>query len=134
MPDILVDANVILDIFLDDPVWGDWSADVLNRYGKTHTLVINPIIYTEVSVGFARIEELDQAISAAGFVIREIPKEALFLAGKVYLSYRRNHGTKTSPLPDFLIGAQAAVLGWDLITRDLSRYQTYFHTVTCLSP
>jgi predicted nucleic acid-binding protein len=100
----------------------------------TNTLYINPIIYTEVSIGFNRIEELESVIQKAGFQMLEIPKEALFLAGKAYLKYRRNKGTKTSPLPDFFIGAQAAVLNVDLITRGVSRYTTYFPTVNLITP
>jgi predicted nucleic acid-binding protein len=125
---------VILDIFLNDPNWADWSEKTLNRLSMTNTLYINPIIYTEVSIGFNRIEELESVIQKAGFQMLEIPKEALFLAGKAYLKYRRNKGTKTSPLPDFFIGAQAAVLNVDLITRGVSRYTTYFPTVNLITP
>ncbi|HIE55449.1 MAG TPA: PIN domain-containing protein [Chromatiaceae bacterium] len=134
MSELLVDSNVILDIFLDDPVWGDWSETALNQYGATHRLFINPIIYTELSIGFQRIEELEEAMGRAGFQILEIPKEALFLTGKVFLQYRRNKGTKSSPPPDFFIGAHAAVMNVALITRDVARYRTYFPTVTLISP
>lgn len=130
----LVDSNVILDIVLDDPNWADWSETMLNRYGTSGELYINPIIYTEVSIGFKRIEELEEAVEGAGFQMLEIPREALFLAGKVYLQYRRKEGTKLSPLPDFFIGAHAAVLDVELITRDVSRYRTYFPTVGLVSP
>jgi predicted nucleic acid-binding protein len=134
MKGILVDSNVILDIFLDEPKWADWSEMMLNEYGATGDLFINPIIYTEISMGFNRIEELEDAIMRAGFHLLEIPKEALFLAGKVFLDYRRNKGTKLSVLPDFFIGAHAAVLHLDLITRDTARYQTYFPTVRLITP
>jgi predicted nucleic acid-binding protein len=134
MNGLIVDSNVILDIFLNDPNWADWSEKTLNRLSMTNTLYINPIIYTEVSIGFNRIEELENVIQKAGFQMLEIPKEALFLAGKAYLKYRRNKGTKTSPLPDFFIGAQAAVLNVDLITRGVSRYTTYFPTVNLITP
>ena len=134
MNGLLVDSNVILDIFLDDPNWANWSEMILNQYGTDNDLVINPIIYTEVSIGFNQIEELETAIEKARFQMREIPKEALFLAGKVFLNYKRNQGTKLSPLPDFFIGAHAAVLGVDLITRDVARYHTYFPTVNLISP
>lgn len=134
MNGVLVDANVILDIFLDDPVWANWSEMTLNQYENSHKLLINPIIYTEVSIGFQRIEEVEEAIARAGFQMQEIPKESLFLAGKVFLQYRRNMGTKLSPLPDFFIGAHAAVVGMDLITRDIARYRTYFPTVNLISP
>jgi predicted nucleic acid-binding protein len=134
MTGLIVDSNVILDIFLNDPIWGEWSEKTLNRYGATNTLYINPIIYTELSIGFNRIEELENAIQRAGFEMLELPKEALFLAGKAFLKYRRNKGTKLSPLPDFFIGAHAAVLNIDLITRDVDRYATYFPTVNLITP
>jgi predicted nucleic acid-binding protein len=134
MNGLLVDSNVILDIFLDDPQWADWSEMTLNQFGHGHTLLINPIIYSEVSIGFERIEEVEAAIAAAGFEMQSIPKEALFLAGKAFLQYRRHKGKKSSPLPDFFIGAHAAVLGIDLITRDISRYRTYFPTVNLITP
>lgn len=134
MKGLLVDANVILDLFLEDPNWADWSEMILNQYGTTAALYINPIIYTEVSIGFKRIEELEDAIERAGFQMLELPKEALFLAGKVFLQYKRNKGTKLSCLPDFFIGAHAAILNVDLITRDVARYRTYFPTVNLISP
>jgi predicted nucleic acid-binding protein len=134
MSGLLVDSNVILDIFLDDPNWAPWSEGALNRYGTHHDLYINPIIYTEVSIGFNRIEELEDALERARFQMREIPKEALFLAGKVFLQYKRNQRRKLSPLPGFFIGAHAAVLDLDLITRDVARYRTYFPTVNLISP
>lgn len=134
MKGVLVDSNVILDIFLDDPKWADWSESTLENYSEHTTLYINMIIYTEVSVGFKKIEELESALHKGGFQILEIPKEALFLAGKAYLKYKRGKGAKKSPLPDFYIGAQAAVLDLDLITRDDSRYRTYFPTVRIICP
>lgn len=134
MKGIIVDSNIILDLFLDDPNWADWSESILIKYGRENKLYINMIIYTEISVGFERIEELESALIKGGFQILEIPKEALFLAGKVYFKYRKLKGTKNSPLPDFYIGAQAAILGLDLITRDTSRYKTYFPSVKLISP
>jgi predicted nucleic acid-binding protein len=134
MKGLLVDSNVILDIFLDDPNWADWSESALADYSVHTTLYINSIVYTEVSVSFERIEDLESALHKGGFQMLEVPKEALFLAGKAYLKYREGRGTKKSPLPDFYIGAQAAVLGLDLITRDVSRYQTYFPTVRLICP
>ncbi len=134
MTGVLVDSNVVLDIFLDDPNWAEWAESTLGKYSNTATLYINPIIYSEVSIGFERIEELESAINRGGFQILEIPKEALFLAGKAYLKYKRGKGIKKSPLPDFYIGAQAAVLNLDLITRDISQYHTYFPTVKLISP
>ncbi len=134
MKGLLVDSNVILDIFLDDPNWADWSESTLADYSEHTTLYINTIIYTEVSVGFNRIEELESALHKGGFQMLEIPKESLFLAGKAYLKYKRGKGIKKSPLPDFYIGAQAAVLNLDLITRDEGRYRTYFPTVRIICP
>jgi len=134
MKGVLVDSNVILDIFLDDPNWADWSESALANYSANTTLYINPIVYTEVSVGFEKIEGLESALHKGGFQMLEIPKEALFLAGKVYLKYRAGKGTKRSPLPDFYIGAQAAVLDLDLITRDVTRYRTHFPTIRLIYP
>ncbi len=134
MKGLLVDSNVILDIFLDDPKWAEWSLTALAEASNDSELYINQIVYAEVSIGFKKIEELESALRAGGFQMLEIPKEALFLAGKAYLNYRRSKGTKKSPLPDFYIGAQAAVLGMDLITRDEARYRTYFPSVNILCP
>jgi predicted nucleic acid-binding protein len=135
MKGVLVDSNVILDLFLDDIRWADWSESVLAEHSNSAHLFINSIIYTEVSIGFARIEALESALNRGGFRFLAIPKEALFLAGKAFLRYRRGHqGTKRSPLPDFYIGAQAAVLGLPLITRDSSRYRTYFPSVRLITP
>jgi predicted nucleic acid-binding protein len=134
MNGLLVDSNIILDVFLDDPLWAEWSEAALSEYSRHTPLFINPIIYSEISIGFKRIEELEAAISSGGFQMLEIPKEALFLAGKAFLNYRKNKGEKRSPLPDFYIGAHAAVSGLALITRDKKRYQTYFPTVKIISP
>lgn len=134
MPGVLVDSNVILDLVLNDPLWADWSSRMLHAYGQGAELYINPVIYSEVSIGFQSIEELEEVILTGGFRILEIPKEALFLAGKVFLRYRKNKGTKRAPLPDFYIGAQAAVFKMDLITRDTSRYRTYFPHLNIISP
>jgi len=132
--DLLVDSNVILDIFTDDPVWADWSESTLDRYSVTHSIYINPIIYSEISIGFSRIEELEEIVEDSGLQVRQIPKEALFLAGKVFLSYRRAKGSKRSPLPDFYIGAHAAVEGMALLTRDVARFQTYFPSIEIVHP
>lgn len=126
MNGVLVDSNILLDVFLDDPEWGTWSEDQLTAYGATHHLYINPIIFSEISIGFTRIEELDQTLMEGGFIMLPLPKEALFLAGKVFLQYRRQKGTKRSPLPDFYIGAHAAVENLTLLTRDQRRYRSYF--------
>jgi predicted nucleic acid-binding protein len=134
MKGVLVDSNVILDIFLDDPNWADWSEDALASYAAYTTLYINPMVYTEVSAGFEKIEELESALLKGGFQMLEIPKEALFLAGKAYLKYRAGKGVKRSLLPDFYSGAQAAVLDLDLITRDVTRYRSYFPTIRLICP
>ena len=134
MKGLLVDSNVILDIFLDDPNWADWSESALAEYSVDTDLYINSIVYTEVSIGFKKIEELESALNKSGLQMLEIPKEALFLAGKAFLKYRRGRGIKRSPLPDFYIGAQAAILDMELITRDVSRYHTYFPSVRLISP
>lgn len=131
---LLVDSNVLLDIFEDDPVWAQWSEDMLEHYSTTHILCINPIIYAEISVGFQRIEELEAAITHCGARLLQIPKEALFLAAKVFVEYRKRKGIKLSPLPDFFIGAHAAVENLELLTRDVSRYKSYFPTVKLISP
>lgn len=134
MKGVLVDSNIILDVFLDDLKWADWSESKLEEYGYSSLLYINSIIYSEISIGFKLIEELEVAVSKAGLQLLEIPKEALFLAGKAFLEYRRRKGLKKTPLPDFFIGAQAAVLNLDLLTRDVSRYQSYFPTVKLIAP
>ena len=134
MNSILVDSNIILDVFLDDPNWAEWSESKLAKFSSITKLFINLVVYSEVSIGFQRIEELEFALNQTGFQMLEIPKEALFLAGKAFLTYRKNKGSKRSPLPDFYIGAQAAILKMDLITRDPSRYRTYFPTVQLITP
>ena len=134
MKGVLVDSNIVLDVFLNDLKWADWSESKLDEYDQLGILYINSIVYSEISIGFDRIEDLESAIVRSGFQMLEIPKEALFLAGKAYLKYKKRKGTKRTPLPDFFIGAQAAVQNLDLITRDVSRYQSYFPTVKLISP
>ena len=134
MKGVLVDSNIVLDVFLNDPKWADWSESKLDEYDQLGILYINSIVYSEISIGFKRIEDLESAIAKAGLQMLEIPKEALFLAGKAYLKYKKRKGTKRTPLPDFFIGAQAAVQNLDLITRDVSRYQSYFPTVKLIAP
>jgi predicted nucleic acid-binding protein len=131
---ILVDTNVLLDVFEDDAQWSDWSQDRLDSASATDTLAINPVVYSELSIGFARIEELEAVINEASLVIEDIPREALFLAGKAFLRYRRSRGTKRGVLPDFYIGAHAAVMQWPLLTRDVGRYRIYFPTVSLIAP
>jgi len=134
MKGVIVDSNIILDVFVNDPKWADWSESKLDEYDQLGILYINSIVYSEISIGFRRIEDLESAIAKAGFEILQIPKEALFLAGKAYLKYKKRKGTKRTPLPDFFIGAQAAVQNLDLITRDVSKYQSYFPTVKLIAP
>lgn len=134
MTPVLVDANVLLDIATNDPVWGEWSADQLARAGQGVKLVINPIIYAELSVAQSRIEILDSLLPEDVFSREPLPWTAAFLAGKAYLSYRRRGGERRSPLPDFYIGAHAAVARYRLLTRDKGRYSTYFPTVDLISP
>lgn len=134
MSSVLVDSNVVLDVIEDDPDWCEWSLEVLNQYSETHQLIINPIIYAEVSIGFERIEEFEDVLTFGGFKMVPIPKEALFLAGKVFVEYRRNQGVKTAPLPDFFIGAHAAVADVALLTRDKRRVKHYFPSVELVSP
>ena len=131
---ILVDSNVILDIFTEDPEWFEWSAGKLSECAEKDALIINPIIYAEVSIRFERIEELEEALPPEVFFREELPWEAAFLAGKCFLLYRRRRGKKTSPLPDFYIGAHAAVRGYILLTRDARRYRTYFPKLKLIAP
>ena len=134
MNGVFVDSCVLLDLFTDDPNWAEWSESILDKYSQTNTLYINSIVYTEVSIGFEKIEEVEAAISALGVKVIEMPREALFLTGKAFLKYRRNKGTKNSPLPDFFIGAHSAVSEFALITRDLAKYKTYFPQVKLIHP
>ncbi|HLA74499.1 MAG TPA: type II toxin-antitoxin system VapC family toxin [Gammaproteobacteria bacterium] len=134
MANILVDSNVILDVVTEDPKWYDWSAGQLEKLAESHTLVINSIIYSEVSIGFDRIEDLDLALPPEFFRRDPLPWEAGFLAGKCFVKYRRSGGKRHSPLPDFYIGAHAAIGGIALLTRDTTRYKTYFPKLALISP
>ncbi len=134
MPGFLVDSNILLDVFTEDPVWSNWSESMLDRCSETHSLYINPVVYSEISIGFVRIEELEAVLHESGIALRPVPKEALFLAGKVFLKYRRAKGDKRSPLPDFYIGAHAAVESMGLLTRDAARFRTYFPSLEIICP
>lgn len=134
MTPVLVDSNVLLDVLTEDPRWYAWSSDALLRCAETSPLVINPIVYAEVSIGFARIEELDAALPADDIERTPLPWEAAFLAGKCFVRYRRGGGTRRAPLPDFYIGAHAAVAKMALLTRDPKRYRTYFPTLQLIAP
>jgi predicted nucleic acid-binding protein len=130
---VLVDANVLLDILIPDPDWEEWSSAALAEAADSSVLVINPIIFAEVSVGFDRIEDLEAALPET--LEREaLPWDAAFLAGKAFMAYRRRGGSKQAPLLDFYIGAHAAVRGYTLLTRDAQRYRSYFPTLSLSAP
>ncbi len=131
---VLVDSNVILDVVESDPQWAAWSSKQLAGCAEQSILVINPVIYAEVSIGFATIEELETALPPEYFQYVEMPREAAFLAGKCFLKYRRAGGSRRSPLPDFFIGAHAAVARMSLLTRDAARYRSYFPTLNLICP
>jgi predicted nucleic acid-binding protein len=131
---VLVDANVLLDVITEDSKWFAWSADAIAHAADSDRLVINPIIYAEVSIRFSRIEDLDDLLPKTMFGREALPYEAAFLAGKSFLSYRRRGGAKRSPLPDFYIGAHAAIGGYQLLTRDATRYRTYFPKLPLIAP
>jgi predicted nucleic acid-binding protein len=133
---ILVDTNVLLDVVQDDPAWAEWSQRQLDAASLGGPLCINPVIYAELSMAFARIEELEAVVADGELELEEIPREALFLAGKVFLRYRQRSraSTKRNVLPDFFIGAHAAIRGWSILTRDVTRYRSYFPTVPLISP
>ena len=134
MSDVMVDSNVLLDVLTEDKQWFPWSGRILEQYGEDHILVINPVIYAEVSIGFDRIEDLDAAMPETMLHRRAIPAEAAFLAGKCFVKYRRRGGRRRSTLPDFFIGAHAAVEKMTLVTRDTARYRTYFPKLKIIAP
>lgn len=134
MTPVLVDSNVLLDIITDDPTWAGWSGITLERTADESILVINAIVYAEVSTGFESIEDLERAIPRHLYRREALPYEGGFLAGKAFLDYRRSGGSRRSPLPDFYIGAHAAVSGYRLMTRDASRYRTYFPRLELIAP
>ena len=131
---VLVDSNVILDVAYEDPQWRPWSEAAIERAANEAMLVINPIIYAEISAGFITIEDLDNAVPEPDFDREPLPYSAGFLAGRAFLTYRRRGGKKRSPLPDFYIGAHAAVAGYCLLTRDGIRYRTYFPRLKLATP
>lgn len=133
-PVTLVDSSVMLDILTEDPAWAQWSVDALAQARDDGRLVINPIVYAEVSTGFDRIEDLDDAVPAGDFEREALPYQAGFVAGKAFLAYRQRGGQRRSPLPDFYIGAHAAVARYRLLTRDAARYRTYFPSVELIAP
>jgi predicted nucleic acid-binding protein len=131
---VLVDSNVLLDVMGADPAWGDWSENALAEAAEARRLIINPIIYAEVSARFSRIEDLEAALPADILEKEDLPYAAAFLAGKVFADYRKRGGQKRSPLPDFFVGAHAAVADYDVLTRDIGRYRTYFPRLQLISP
>lgn len=131
---ILIDSNVLIDIFHDDPNWFDWSAGRLDEAEASGPLLINDVVYAEVSSRFPGIEELEAALFAARITVAAIPREALFLAGRAFVQYRAAGGQRTGVLPDFFIGAHAAVEALPLLTRDARRYRRYFPKIQIIAP
>ncbi len=131
---VLVDSNVLLDVLTEDPGWYAWSAAQLAAVAEEGDPAINPIIYAELSMGFARIEELDAALPETLVRRLALPWEAGFLAGRAFLDHRRRGGIRRSPLPDFYIGAHASLAGMPLLTRDAKRYRTYFPKLELICP
>jgi predicted nucleic acid-binding protein len=130
----LVDSNVLLDIFTEDPTWLAWSTHSLAAAAESGPLYVNPIVYAEVSVRFSHVEDLEDALPPSDFRRASLPWPAAFLAGKAFMAYRRNRGAASVPLPDFFIGAHAAVADLALLTRHANRYRTYFPTVQLVAP
>jgi len=130
----LVDTNVLLDLVTDDPIWADWSIAQLEAASLDGPLLINDVVYAELAVRYNRIELLEAFVDEAGLIVAPMPRAALFLAGKVFTQYRRSGGSRTGVLPDFFIGAHAAVNELPLLTRDVGRYRTYFPTLKLITP
>jgi predicted nucleic acid-binding protein len=131
---LLVDTNVLVDVLQNDPQWAEWSIGQLRAQAQLHELAINPVVYAELSLSFSTFEALDLVVTTMELAMHEVPRPALFLAGKAYLQYRRRGGGKAQVLPDFFIGAHAAVEGWPLLTRDASRFRTYFPNLQVIAP
>lgn len=131
---LLVDTNVLVDVLANDPEWADWSIAQLRAQAKIHQLAINPVIYAELSLTFSTVEALDQTVDELRLAMIQLPRPALFLAGKAFVRYRRQGGTKHNVLADFFIGAHAAVSGYPLLTRDTRRYSSYFAEVQLIAP
>jgi predicted nucleic acid-binding protein len=131
---ILVDSNVIIDVLTKDPLWRAWSESALSDAADRDEVAINAIIYAEIASGFATMQDLDRHLGAEAFRRLALPYEAGFVAGRAFVEYRRRGGVRTSPLPDFYIGAHAAVSGFSLLTRDARRYASYFPKVPLISP
>ena len=131
---MLVDTNVLVDVLENDPDWADWAIAQLRAQSRVYQLAINPIIYSELSLTFSTVEALKQVLDKLELRMPEIPRPALFLAGKAFVQYRRSHGIKSNVLGDFFIGAPAAVSGLPVLTRDTRRYKNYFPTVRLVAP
>ena len=131
---ILVDTNVLIDVLEDDPQWAEWSVAQLRAQSKIHELAINAIVYAELSLAFERAEEVDDAVTRLDLKLLEIPRPALFLAGKAFVAYRKDGGSRSTVPPDFFIGAHAAVAGVAILTRDARRYRSHFPKVRLLIP
>lgn len=131
---LIVDTNILVDVLQDDAQWGEWSISQLRAQSKVHELVINPVIYSELSLMFEALEALDDAIDRMELRFQELPRASLFLAGKAFVRYRRDGGKKQNVLADFFIGAHAAVQRCAILTRDVRRYRSYFPTVNLLAP
>ena len=131
---LLVDTNVLVDVLENDPVWADWSEQQLRAQSQVHELAINPVIYAELSLAFDSVTATDHAIDGLGLVLHELPRSALFLAGRAFVKYRREGGTKGNVLSDFFIGAHAAVLRCGILTRDGRRYRNHFPSVALVEP
>lgn len=131
---LLVDTNVLLDVLQDDPAWADWSVRQLRAQAQVHELFINPVIYAELSLAFDSVQAADESIEGMGLSVQELPRPALFLAGRAFVKYRREGGAKANVLADFFIGAHAAVVGCGILTRDARRYRSYFPRVALVTP
>lgn len=131
---VLVDTDVLVDVLQNDPQWADWSIAQLRAQATLHALAINPVIYAEMSLSFSTLEALDDVVLTLALELREMPRPALFLAAKAYAQYRRRGASKAQVLPDFFIGAHAVVEGWPLLTRDASRFRSYFPTLDVIAP
>ena len=131
---VLLDTNVLVDVLQDDPKWAEWSIGQLRAQSRVHELAINPVVYAELSLSFTTFEALDRVVAGMQLALRELPRPALFLAAKAFVQYRRRGGRNAQVLPDFFIGAHAAVMGWPLLTRDASRFRAYFPSLDLIAP
>jgi len=131
---IVVDTNILLDVVNSNPAWVNWSAGQMFLLSKIDKLIINPVIYAELSISFRTVAEVEESIEHMALTLEDLPREVSFLAGKAFVQYRRSGGTKTNVLPDFFIGAHAAFRQASLLTRDVRRYRTYFPSVHLITP